>query len=633
MILPLKNPRLVVSGARQSWSDWVNSFKLIWAAAPRQTVVWASLLVMQGLQPVALVYLTKYLINGLLAARDAHASWASVQHVLVLLLLTAAVMLLDEVLQGCSAAVDAAKAELVSDHIKDLIHRQCEAVDLAFYQSPDYHDRMDQALAEGGNRPLALLQSGGGLIQSGITLVAMSAVLMTYGLWLPVILFLTTLPAFFVVWRSDRQYHRWWQRTTTARRWTKYYDTMLTHPESVTEVRMFGLGPHFRSAYRSIREQLRRERIRLLWRQNFSKYLAGIVAMITTGLTLAWMGRNALRGLSTFGDLALFYQAFSRGQGLMRVLLGSAGQLLSNSLYLRNLFEFLDLKPQIVDPVAPAPTPLTLQEGIEFRNITFSYPRAEGPALENFSLYIPAGKLVAIVGQNGAGKTTLLKLLCRLYDPQSGQVRIDGTDIRHLRVKDIWRLVTILFQFPLHYQATVSESIAMSNLSASPMREDILTASQGAGAHGFVTRLKSGYETMLGSWFGGVDISGGERQRIAMARAYLRTSPIVILDEPTSFMDSWSETKWFENFRSLIIGRTGIIVTHRFTVAMRADIIHVMHHGRVIESGTHRELLELGGMYAESWGAQVRASSEQSGDFGPTDSESLELVSLCASLD
>ena len=588
--------------------DLIRSFQLIWTAAPRYSVGWLLLLIIQGLHPVALVYLTKLLVDGLIAAKEAQGEWTAVQHALLLLVVTGAVMLLDEVLQSASSQIRTAQSELVNDHIKSLIHTQCEVIDLAFYQSPEYHDRMDQAVNEGSSRTLALMESSGSLVQSGITLVAMAAVLVTYSPWLPLILLFATAPAFFVIWRSERNYHKWWERTTTERRWTKYYDTMLTHPDSVAEVRMFDLGSHFQKAYQGLRSRLRQEKLSLMWKQSTAKFVAGAAAMLVTGLAMAWIAWRALHGKSTLGDLALFYQAFSRGQGLMRALLGSLGQLLSNSLYIRNLFEFLSLRPQIVDPADPAPSTRHLTEGVEFRNVTFSYPGTKMPALRDFSLSIPAGKVVAIVGQNGAGKSTLIKLLCRFYDPQAGQVMVDGIDIRRLRLKSIWELITILFQFPIHYQATVRESIAISNLAASPDENQILDASRRAGAHDFVTRLAKGYLTMLGTWFGGIDISAGERQRVAMARAYVRTSPIVILDEPTSFMDSWAEDDWFNNFRSLIDGRTGIIITHRFTIAMRADIIHVMDDGEIVESGTHRELLAQDGLYAQSWKAQVQAT-------------------------
>jgi ATP-binding cassette subfamily B protein len=304
----------------------------------------------------------------------------------------------------------------------------------------------------------------------------------------------------------------------------------------------------------------------------------------------------------------LFYQAFTRGQGFMRALLNSAGQVYSNTLFLVNLFAFLDLKPSVSDPPLPSPVPERLSGGISFERVTFNYPGSEQPALEDFSLSLSAGRIAAIVGPNGAGKTTLLKLLCRFYDPQGGCVKIDGTDIREFSVADLRRALTVLFQVPLNYCASAAESIALGNLGSFD-NHGIEDAARRAGAHDFISKLPFGYETLLGKWFpGGAELSGGEWQKIAMARAYVRQSQIVLLDEPTSFMDSWAEADWFERFRAMVTGRTGVIVTHRFTIAMRADVIHVMNDGKVVESGCHHELLARGGLYAQSWRAQLQAT-------------------------
>jgi ATP-binding cassette subfamily B protein len=334
------------------------------------------------------------------------------------------------------------------------------------------------------------------------------------------------------------------------------------------------------------------------------------VALLGTGAAMSWMIWRAVHGQATLGDLALFYQAFNRGQDLMRSLLGSVGQIYSNSRFLGNLFTFLELQPEVADAAAPVAAPGLLKQGIAFRDVTFRYPGSERPALQHFNLTIPAGKIVAIVGLNGAGKTTLVKLLCRFYDPQDGSVELDGVDIRAIAVEELRRQITVLFQFPMPYQCTASENIALGDVQRAVSAAQIEAAARSAGAHETIARLAHGYETQLGKWFGdGVELSGGEWQRLAMARAYLRQAPILALDEPTSAMDSWAEADWFDRLRTLASGRTGLIITHRFTIAMRADIIHVMDDGRIVESGSHAELLAQGGQYASSWNAQMQAAS------------------------
>lgn len=606
------NTKARIKALRSQAAYLPRTFRLIWSAAPGWTTAWAILLVVQGLLPVALVYLTKLVVDRLLAAVNSGGNWPQVRATLLVVALTAVVMVLMESLDSISEWVRTAKAELIQDHIKELIHKQSAAVDIAFYESPEFFDRLDQARGEASGKPLALLESLGSLLRNGLTLLAIGILLIPYGAWLPLALLISTLPAFYVVLRFDRKYHQWWKKATVARRWIQYYDIMLTHNDAAAEVRLFGLGPHFRDMYQKLRRNLRSERLQQLRKQSLSRLGAGSAALFVSGATMIWMGWRALKGQATLGDLALFYQAFSRGQGVVQTLLGSLGKIYVSTLFLGNLFAFLDLKPSIVDPPKQTPAPGRLRTGIEFDRITFTYPGSERPALNDFSLQIPAGKIIAIVGANGAGKTTLVKLLCRYYDPQEGSIKLDGIDLRDLALEDLRRQFTVLFQQPLNYHATVAETISMSDWGSRPDRLQIEAAARSAGANEFIERLPKRYDTMLGKMFqDGAELSGGEWQRVSMARAYLRRSPIIVLDEPTSFLDSWSELDWFTRFRTLAEGRTAVIITHRFSVAMRADIIHVMDSGRVIESGSHHELVSRGEFYAESWNAQIEASSDQ----------------------
>jgi ATP-binding cassette subfamily B protein len=227
--------------------------------------------------------------------------------------------------------------------------------------------------------------------------------------------------------------------------------------------------------------------------------------------------------------------------------------------------------------------------------------------LEHFNFTIPAGSIVAVVGANGAGKTTLTKLLCRFYDPEAGGIELDGQDIRSLAIADLRRMLTILFQFPVPYFVSAAENVAMGDVAAAPGAPEIEAVARRAGAHDAIMRLPQGYDTQLGKWFAdGAELSAGEWQRLALARAFLRRAEVMILDEPTTFLDSWSEIDWFDRFRELANGRTALLITHRFTIARHADIIHVMEQGRIVESGRHDSLLAQGGRYAQSWMAQLQ---------------------------
>lgn len=602
----MNNP---LSRANTLLSHIKKTIGLVWKACPNWTIAWMLLLFIQGVLPAATVYLTRLLVNSLVAVSGAGITWDKIQIVLIPFALMAGVMLLSELLTSLAEWIRTAQSEFIRDYISTLVHKQSMTIDIACYESSDYHDYLNRARSGAGNHSLSLLENTGNLVKNSITLLTMVAVLIPYGLALPIILVCSAIPAFYVVLRLNRRYHRWWHKTTIDRRWLQYYEILLTESAFAAEIRLFGLGSYFQLAYQKLRTRLRGENNKLIREQSLGRFAAGVITLLLSATGIAWMGRQVLLGVLTLGDLALFYQAFEQGQGLVRAALGNLGQIYKNSLYVNDLFHFLELEAKVVDPAQPKPVPEKFSQGIRLRNLTFSYPGSERAVLENFNLNIPAGKIVAIVGDNGAGKSTVIKLLCRFYDPASGSVEIDGINVRDFAVEQLRRNITVLFQNPIPYYTSVSQNIGLGDLLATQSIDKIQVAASAAGIDETIANLPNGYDSMLGKWFpNGNDLSGGQWQRLALARSFFRKAQLIILDEPTSAMDPWAEFDWLERFRKLAENRTAVVITHRFTLAMRADIIHVMRAGKIVESGSHDELLSLNGLYAQSWKTQIESS-------------------------
>jgi ATP-binding cassette, subfamily B, bacterial len=592
--------------AMRQFPHYLRALSLIWEAAHGLTLVWAILLILQGLLPIGSIYLTKLIVDGFVNVIKTGVSRATLQPLVIEVLLFATILILTELFQSLLEWIRAAQSEYVQDYITNLIHNKSIEVDLAFYESPEYFDHLQRAQSDASSRSLALLENTGSLVQYSITLVGIASILIRYSIWLLVLLIIAAIPTLFVAVRYNQRYHQWWKETTTDRRWTQYYNTLVTSNMVAAEVRLFDLGLNFKENYQNFRYRLRNERLDLIKHQGLARLLAGLFAILVSGLAVLWIGWWTLQGLFSLGDLALFYQSYNQGQNIFGILLSSLGQIYANSLFLGDLFEFLGLEASVIDPAEPVPQPPVLVKGIDLKKVTFNYPGGDRKVFQDFNLFFPAGKITAIVGENGAGKSTLVKLLCRLYDPQEGTILFDGEDIRNYSLDQLRRSISVLFQLPFTYYATASQNIAIGDLSLSANRNEIEIAARDSGAHDVISRLPKGYDTLLGKLFtGGAELSVGEWQRVALARAFLRRAQIIILDEPTSFMDSWAEAAWMERFHSLVQGKIAIVITHRFTTAKHADIIHVMKEGQVIESGSHEELISLGKLYAQSWENQV----------------------------
>lgn len=600
---------------RRRLHDLPDTLRLVWTATRRWTLAWAVLLVLQGVVPAVTVYLTKVVVDAVANAMGAGLSWEVAATVVGPAAVLGGLLLLQEAFGGLMTWVQTAQSELLRDHVKARLHEQASTLDLGYFEDPAYHDLMTRANEEADGRTLSLLQNLGQMIRHGITLAGVAVILVPYGVWLPLALVGATLPALWVVVRHQQRHHDWWDRTADRRRWVNYYSTMLTHPVAAPEIRLLQLGAFFQRAYDHLRTTLREKNLELKRRQSIARLGAGAWSLLVTTGVMGWMGMRALQGTATLGDLALLYRAFSESSGLLRTLLSSLGSLYADLLFLEHLFTYLSLEPTVHPPADPAPVPALATSDVCFDGVGFRYPGSTEWVLRHFDMTIPAGATVALVGPNGAGKSTLTKLLCRFYDPQEGRVAIGGADLRAL---DPWALrqhMTVMFQYPMRYVATAADNVRFGDVHSDAARERLEAAIRAGGAGALMERLPDGSDTLLGKQFeGGTELSGGEWQRLTLARAFYRQAPLVILDEPTSYMDSWAEMQWLDRFYEHVQDRTALIVTHRFTTAMRADVIYVMRDGDIVEKGTHDALIEQDGMYASSWRAQTTVRSAQGPD-------------------
>ncbi len=586
---------------------------MVWAAARGLLIAWLILLVISSLIPVLTVLLTRESVDSVVALVEAGYAPEALTRTITAFALLAGVQIGGDLLGFALGYVRNIQAERVRDYMTRMIQDKAVTLDLRYFEAQGFYDLLHRVRMDARQRPLSLLENVGTLLRTVLSLLGMVGLLIAYSPLLPLVLLVGGVPALWSIVRYSRRLNAWRLSISTLERRSTYFDHILTDQHSAQEVRLFGLADHYRRTYAEARAVLLDGRLRLARGKILTDLVVTLFGMVLVGGALVWMGLRVIAGQASLGDLAAFYQIFSRAQGLFGSLMSSAGEIYQNTLFLHDLFTFLALEPHLPEAEAQAGGRiLPLRDAIRIEGVSFSYPGSSRRALEDFSLTLPAGQITALVGENGQGKTTLMKLLCRFYDPDAGRITWDGVDIRDLPLGDLRRSITMLFQSPLRYMETAGHNIAVGDLRGGHDREAIADAARSSAADVVVAKLPQGYDTMLGKWFGGEELSVGQWQRLALARAFLRDAPLIILDEPTSAMDSWAENDWLARVGEHVAGRTMVMITHRFTTAMLADRIYVMQDSRIVEQGTHAELLALNGVYAASWQEQMRRADQAS---------------------
>ena len=588
-------------------SNFRQALGFVWESAPRWTIANIGLLIVQGILPLLTLYLIKLLVDAVAEGMSNTNAGMPLEHITYLMLCMGGVALLGAVCSNLSGYVSHAQSQIVTDHMHSILHAKSVEVDLEYYENSRYYDTLHRAQQEAPYRPTAILRSLLQVGQNSVSLLAMVGLLLWFH-WIVIpVLVLAALPELFIRLRYSNKLYTWQRERTPVERKAWYLNWMLTRDIHAKEIRLFDLGPRFRQLFQEVRSMLRCERLELEKRRALATLGAQAVATLSVFGVYFFVAYRTLHGFLTIGDLVMYFQAIQRGAGYLQSLGVSLSGLYESNLFLTNLDEFLHVKNRIAVPGVPRSVPKPAQTGLVFDHVTFNYPNEERLAIDKLSFTIRPGEHIALVGENGAGKTTLVKLLSRLYDPTDGHITLDGIDLREFAVTDIRREVSVIFQDFAKYHMTVRENIGLGVDPHSQDFDRVVEAAQQAGANDAIARLPQGYDTMLGKWFeNGQELSIGEWQKVALARAFLRDSQILILDEPTSAMDAKAEAELFERFHELTRGRMAILISHRLSTVKMADRIYVLEHGRIVECGTHDELVLRNGTYADLFETQAQ---------------------------
>ena len=577
--------------------------RMVWATRPLYGLAILLLRLLNAFTPVALLAIGRYIIDGVVANIGAAApDWNRLGG---LVLLELGVALLSDVLARAASYYEALVGDLFSNDMSVRIMRHAATLDLEQFENPDFHDKLQRARRQTVGR-VALLGQVLNMGQQLITLFSLLAALIAFNAWLLAILVVAIVPSFLGETHYAGIGYSFMFQWTQQRRELDYLRYIATDQAAAKEVKLFGLSGYFTDRFAQLSDDYVRENRRI------AAHRAITGGVLTTLSTLAYYGAFAfiivetVAGAITLGKLTFLVGSFQRSRGLIQsLLLGTAG-LYEQSLFLKDLFDFLAMEPGVASMPGARQVPRPIASGFVFDDVGFRYPEQEKWAVRHVSFRIGAGERIALVGENGAGKTTLVKLLTRLYDPTEGRILLDGVDLREYDLESLRQTVGVIFQDFFRYDLTARENIAVGWIEAREDEARITDSARKSLAADVVAGLEHGYAHVLGRRFdGGANLSGGEWQKVALARAYMRDAQILALDEPTAALDARAEYQVFQRFSELTAGRMAVLISHRFSTVRMADRILVLEDGAVLEDGSHDELLALGGRYAELFNLQA----------------------------
>lgn len=577
---------------------------LVWQTDWRLTLLLAGLTVVAGLLPAAIAYVGKLIVDAVVQAaqsgnpadRLTALTYLGYEAILVALLAAA-----NQGLSLCQALLRV----LLGQTVNLLILEKAQTLPLTYFEDSEFYDKMNQARRQASARPLSMVNRTFGLVQDSLRLITFGGLLLQFSGWAVLLLLGATIPAFVAETQFAGEAFRLFKWRSPETRQQTYLEVLLAREDYAKEVKLFQLGPMLLQRYRDIFHQLYQEDRNLTVRRSVWGYGMGLLSTLAFYGAYGWIVLDAIAGRISLGDLTLYLTVFRQGQATFTSALTAIGGMYEDSLYLANLYEFLE--QPVPAHTGYADRGLRPGEGLRFEQVCFAYPGNPRLALEDVSFYLKPGEKLAIVGENGSGKTTLIKLLTRLYSPTSGRILLDGRDLEEWHRDVLQQRIGVIFQDFVRYQFKVGENIGVGDVQQFEAADRWRTAAQKGTATSFIEALPEGFDTQLGRWFkGGQELSGGQWQKIALSRAFMRSgADILVLDEPTAAMDAEAETKLFEQFRTATENQMAILISHRFSTVRRADKIIVLSGGKLIEQGTHETLLAQGGRYARLFEMQA----------------------------
>ncbi|MBK8185198.1 MAG: ABC transporter ATP-binding protein [Candidatus Competibacteraceae bacterium] len=593
------------------------ALRLVLKATPKWTVFTIFLLAIQSIIPLVTIYIFKLVVDRLTLVENIAALEKDFEGLAILLAIALGLAILSNLCNALLGYANDIQSHLVADYMQHLVQAKSIDMDLAYYEHPQYYDKLHRAQREAPTRPLRIISGLTTLALNALTMLGAFTLLLFFNWVLVLSVFFASIPVLIYRIKYAEALYQLHREKAASERLSSYFNQVVTTVENAKEVRIFGFGPLMMNRFSEIRLIIRARLRQISVRGYYKQFITESTAALVGYGALAFIAYSAAQKTITLGETVMYFGAFQVAISSLRPTLSELAELYQNNLFLSTLYEFLDVPKTIPEPSNPKEIPRPYQSGLRVENVSFRYPGTNQLILKGVEMAIQPGEIIALVGRNGSGKTTLTKLLCRLYDPDMGQITIDGLDMRDFRIEDLRREISVVYQDFGRYHMTARENILLARPELQPDNPAIIKAAQWAGIHDKLIELPDGYDTVLSRTFtDGAELSIGQWQKLALARAFVRDSQLILLDEPTSALDAASEFEFFEKFREMARGRSALIISHRFSTVRLADRIYVLDGGRLIEQGNHEELIALDGLYAHLFHQQSSYYQEESSVTG-----------------